>query len=197
MEDKNKNIDENMEKEEENNEIKEKTEDVGAVSHASPEEKTEEVEASAVSPEEKTEEEKLKEWEDKYKRLLAEFDNFRKRSEKEAREMCDIGASVVLVNMLPILDNLERAVSTIPEELKGNAFAEGIDKIYKQFLKTLEDMDVKPIEALGKAFDPNYHNAVMTDEESEAEVDTVTEELQKGYTYKNQVLRHSMVKVKK
>ena len=111
--------------------------------------------------------------------------------------MCDIGASVVLVKMLPILDNLERAVSTIPEELKGNAFAEGIDKIYKQFLKTLEDMDVKPIEALGKAFDPNYHNAVMTDEESEAEVDTVTEELQKGYTYKNQVLRHSMVKVKK
>ncbi len=197
MEDKNKNIDENMEKEEENNETKEKTEDVGAVSHASPEEKTEEVEASAASPEEKTEEEKLKEWEDKYKRLLAEFDNFRKRSEKEAREMCDIGASVVLVKMLPILDNLERAVSTIPEELKGNAFAEGIDKIYKQFLKTLEDMDVKPIEALGKAFDPNYHNAVMTDEESEAEVDTVTEELQKGYTYKNQVLRHSMVKVKK
>ncbi|MBQ7743534.1 MAG: nucleotide exchange factor GrpE [Lachnospiraceae bacterium] len=197
MEDKNKNIDENMEKEEENNETKEKTEDVGAVSHASPEEKTEEVEASAASPEEKTEEEKIKEWEDKYKRLLAEFDNFRKRSEKEAREMCDIGASVVLVKMLPILDNLERAVSTIPEELKGNAFAEGIDKIYKQFLKTLEDMDVKPIEALGKAFDPNYHNAVMTDEESEAEVDTVTEELQKGYTYKNQVLRHSMVKVKK
>ncbi len=197
MEDKNKNIDENMEKEEENNETKEKTEDVGAVSHASQEEKTEEVEASAASPEEKTEEEKLKEWEDKYKRLLAEFDNFRKRSEKEAREMCDIGASVVLVKMLPILDNLERAVSTIPEELKGNAFAEGIDKIYKQFLKTLEDMDVKPIEALGKAFDPNYHNAVMTDEESEAEVDTVTEELQKGYTYKNQVLRHSMVKVKK
>lgn len=197
MEDKNKNIDENVEKEEENNETKEKTEDVGAVSHASPEEKTEEVEASAASPEEKTEEEKLKEWEDKYKRLLAEFDNFRKRSEKEAREMCDIGASVVLVKMLPILDNLERAVSTIPEELKGNAFAEGIDKIYKQFLKTLEDMDVKPIEALGKAFDPNYHNAVMTDEESEAEVDTVTEELQKGYTYKNQVLRHSMVKVKK
>ena len=197
MEDKNKNIDENMEKEEENNETKEKTEDVGAVSHASPEEKTEEVEASAASPEEKTEEEKLKEWEDKYKRLLAEFDNFRKRSEKEAREMCDIGASVVLVKMLPILDNLERAVSTIPEELKGNAFAEGIDKIYKQFLKTLEDMDVKPIEALGKAFDPNYHNAVMTDEESEAEVDTVTGELQKGYTYKNQVLRHSMVKVKK
>lgn len=197
MEDKNKNIDENMEKEEESNETKEKTEDVGAVSHASPEEKTEEVEASAASPEEKTEEEKLKEWEDKYKRLLAEFDNFRKRSEKEAREMCDIGASVVLVKMLPILDNLERAVSTIPEELKGNAFAEGIDKIYKQFLKTLEDMDVKPIEALGKAFDPNYHNAVMTDEESEAEVDTVTEELQKGYTYKNQVLRHSMVKVKK
>ena len=154
-----------------------------------------------ASPEEKDEltvaNEKIKDWEDKYKRLLAEFDNFRKRSEKEAAQMCDIGASVVLTKLLPIVDNFERALKSLPEDIKENSFEDGIDKIYKQFLKTLEELDVKPIEAVGKAFDPNLHNAVMTDENADAEVDTVTEELQKGYTYKDQVLRHSMVKVKK
>ena len=141
--------------------------------------------------------EKIKDLEDKYKRLLAEFDNFRKRSEKESVQMCDIGASVVLTKILPIVDNFERALQNVPEELKENAFVDGIDKIYKQILKTFEDMGVKPIEAVGKTFDANLHNAVMTDENAEGEVDTVVEELQKGYTYKDQVLRHSMVKVKK
>ena len=141
--------------------------------------------------------EKIKDWEDKYKRLLAEFDNFRKRSEKESKMMIDMGASKVLTKILPIVDNFERAINSIPEDLKGNAFVEGIDKIYKQMLKTFEDLGVKPIEAVGKPFDANLHNAVMTDENAEGEVDTVVEELQKGYTYKDQVLRHSMVKVKK
>ena len=141
--------------------------------------------------------EKIKDWEDKYKRLLAEFDNFRKRSEKESAQMCDIGASVVLTKILPIVDNIERALQNIPEDIKDNTFVEGIDKTYKQILKTFEDMDVKPIESVGKPFDANLHNAVMTDENAEGEVDTVVEELQKRYMYKDQVLRHSMVKVKK
>ena len=141
--------------------------------------------------------EKIKEWEDKYKRLLAEFDNFRKRSEKESAMMIDIGASMILTKILPIVDNFERALKTLPEEIKENSFEDGIDKIYKQILKTFEDLGVKPIEAVGKEFDPNLHNAVMTDDKEDVKVDTITEELQKGYTYKDQVLRHSMVKVKK
>ena len=141
--------------------------------------------------------EKIKDWEDKYKRLLAEFDNFRKRSEKESAMMIDIGASMILTKILPIVDNFERAINSVPEDIKDNSFVDGIDKIYKQMLKTFEELGVKPIEAVGKAFDANLHNAVMTDENAEGEVDTVVEELQKGYMYKDQVLRHSMVKVKK
>ena len=141
--------------------------------------------------------EKVKEWEDKYKRLLAEFDNFRKRSEKESAMMIDIGASMILTKILPVVDNFERAINSIPEDIKDNSFVDGIDKIYKQILKTFEELSVKPIDAVGKPFDANLHNAVMTDENAEGEVDTVTEELQKGYMYKDQVLRHSMVKVKK
>ena len=141
--------------------------------------------------------EKVKEWEDKYKRLLAEFDNFRKRSEKESAMMIDIGASMILTKILPVVDNFERAINSIPEDIKDNSFVDGVDKIYKQMLKTFEDLGVKPIDAVGKPFDANLHNAVMTDENAEGEVDTVVEELQKGYMYKDQVLRHSMVKVKK
>lgn len=141
--------------------------------------------------------EKIKDWEDKYKRLLAEFDNFRKRSEKESAMMIDIGASMILTKILPVVDNFERAINSIPEDIKDNSFVDGVDKIYKQMLKTFEDLGVKPIDAVGKPFDANLHNAVMTDENAEGEVDTVVEELQKGYMYKDQVLRHSMVKVKK
>ena len=141
--------------------------------------------------------EKLKEEEDKYKRLLAEFDNYRKRTEKEKISMYDFGASQILTKILPIIDNIERAIESVKEEDKTNSVYEGLDKIYKQVNKVLEEIDVKPIEALNKKFDANLHNAVMTDEESDAEVDTITEELQKGYTYKGDVIRHSMVKVKK
>ncbi len=162
----------------------------------------ESVGASTASPENEKEEltlanEKIKDWEDKYKRLLAEFDNFRKRSEKESAMMIDIGASMILTKILPIVDNFERAINSIPDDIKDNSFVDGVDKIYKQMLKTFEELGVKPIEAVGKPFDANLHNAVMTDENAEGEVDTVVEELQKGYTYKDQVLRHSMVKVKK
>lgn len=141
--------------------------------------------------------EKIKDWEDKYKRLLAEFDNFRKRSKKESDMMIDIGASMILTKILPVVDNFERAINSIPEDIKDNSFVEGVDKIYKQILKTFDDLGVKPIDAVGKPFDANFHNAVMTDENAEGEVDTVVEELQKGYMYKDQVIRHSMVKVKK
>ena len=141
--------------------------------------------------------EKLKEADDRYKRLLAEFDNFRKRSEKESAQMIDIGASVILNKILPVVDNFERAIAAVPEDLKENSFVDGIDKIYKQILKIFEEIGVKQISAVGKPFDPNFHNAVLTDENAEGEVDTVVEELQKGYMYKDQVLRHSMVKVKK
>ena len=158
--------------------------------------------ASTSSPETEKDEltlanEKIKDWEDKYKRLLAEFDNFRKRSEKESAMMIDIGASMILTKVLPVVDNFERAINSVPEDLKENSFVDGVDKIYKQMLKIFEDLGVKPIEAVGKPFDANLHNAVMTDENAEGEVDTVVEELQKGYMYKDQVLRHSMVKVKK
>ena len=111
--------------------------------------------------------------------------------------MIDIGASMILTKILPIVDNFERAINSVPEEIKDNSFVDGVDKIYKQMLKTFEELGVKPIEAVGKPFDANLHNAVMTDENAEGEVDTVTEELQKGWTYKDQVLRHAMVKVKK
>lgn len=139
----------------------------------------------------------LVESEEKYKRLLAEFDNYRKRTEKEKQMMTDFGAMLILTEVLGIVDNLERAVNNIPEDLKDNAYVDGIKKIYEQLMKTLEDLKVIPIKAKGEKFDQNLHNAVMTDEESDCEEGTITEELQKGFMYKDQVLRHSMVKVKK
>lgn len=147
--------------------------------------------------EEVKEEKKVNEFEDKYKRLLAEFENFRKRNETEKLQMFEIGISSVLTKILPVVDNFERALASVPEELKGNNFVEGVDKTYKQILKVFEELEVKPIEAKGKPFDAKFHNAVMTDENAEGEVDTVVEEMQKGWMYKDQVLRYAMVKVKK
>ena len=140
---------------------------------------------------------KIKELEDQYKRLLAEFDNYRKRTEKEKFNFIDLGATTVLFKILPVVDNFERAMSAVPDDLKDNAFVTGVDNIYKQLMKVLEDLGVKAINALSEKFDANLHNAVMMDEESDAEEGTITEELQKGYMYKDEVLRHSMVKVKK
>ena len=132
---------------------------------------------------------------DKYKRLLAEFENARNRNEKESKRMYDIGAKEVLEKLLPVVDNFERALAAIPEEDKDRAFEQGVDKIYKQFIVTLEDVGVKPMNAEGTEFDPNFHNAVLHVEDEELGDNVVAEELQKGYMYKDEVLRHSMVKV--
>ena len=195
MDEKNKNIDKEIKEEKDTKEV----ENDSDVENSCEAENNDNVKSDADNSNDKVTEltNKLIDLEDKYKRLLAEFDNFRKRSEKESREMCNIGASIVLTKILPIVDNFERALKSLTKEIKENSFEEGIDKIYKQLIKTLEEMDVKPIEAVGKPFDPNLHNAVLTDETGDAATDTVIEELQKGYTYKDQVLRHSMVKVKK
>ena len=139
--------------------------------------------------------EKIEELTDRVKRQMAEFENFRKRTEKEKSTMYEMGARDIIEKMLPVLDNLERGIAAIPEEYKGTALAEGMDKICRQFQKTLEDAGVKNIEAVGKEFDPNFHNAVMhVDDESLGE-NVVAEELQKGYMYRDIVVRHSMVKV--
>ena len=132
---------------------------------------------------------------DRLKRSMAEFDNFRKRSEKEKATMFDMGARSVAEKLLPIVDNFERAMLATPAEGEGKAFADGIAMIYNQMTKTLEDLGVKPIDCVGKDFDPNLHNAVMHIEDESLGENVVAEELLKGYMYKDGVLRHSMVKV--
>ncbi len=139
--------------------------------------------------------EKIAELTDRLQRLMAEFDNFRKRTEKEKASMYGMGTSSAIEKILPVLDNFERGLSSVPEEEKNNALYTGMDMIYKQLFKTLTDMGVEPIEAVGKEFDPNLHNAVMQEESDELESGTVAKELQKGYLYKGQVIRYSMVSV--
>ena len=137
----------------------------------------------------------IEELQDRLKRQMAEFDNFRKRTEKEKAAMYEIGAKDIIEKILPVLDNFERGLAAVPEDEKGSSFAEGIEKIYKQFVKTLEDAGVETIEAVGQQFDPNLHNAVMHVEDEEAGENIVVEEFLKGYMYKGSVVRHSMVKV--
>ena len=132
---------------------------------------------------------------DRLKRSMAEFDNFRKRSEKEKATMFDMGARSIAEKILPVVDNFERAMVAAPKEGDGKAFADGITMIYNQLKKTLEDLGVKPIDCVGQAFDPNFHNAVMHIEDESLGENVVAEELLKGYMYKDSVLRHSMVKV--
>ena len=135
--------------------------------------------------------EQIEELNDKVKRQMAEFDNFRKRTDKEKSQMFDMGARTVLEKILPVVDNFERGLAAVPED----GFVDGMDKIYKQLMKELDDIGVKPIECIGKEFDPEFHNAVMQVENDELEAGTVASELQKGYMYKDTVLRHSMVSV--
>lgn len=139
--------------------------------------------------------EKIDELEDKVKRQMAEFDNFRKRTEKEKTAMFETGARSVIEKILPVVDNFERGFASIPEEEKGTPFAEGMEMVYKQLMTELEKMDVKPIPAVGEEFDPNLHNAVMQVESEEYESGVIAQELQKGYTYRDNVVRHSMVAV--
>ena len=129
---------------------------------------------------------------DRLQRTMAEFDNFRKRTEKEKASMYIIGAKEIVEKILPVVDNFERGLATAHE---GDAFADGMKMIYKQLMTTLDELGVKPIEAVGQPFDPNYHNAVMHVEDESLGENVVAEELQKGYTYKDFVIRHSMVKV--
>ncbi|MDD6811916.1 MAG: nucleotide exchange factor GrpE [Lachnospiraceae bacterium] len=139
--------------------------------------------------------EKIDELEDRVKRQMAEFDNFRKRTEKEKTAMFETGAKSVIEKILPVVDNFERGLATIPEEEKGNGFAQGMEMVYKQLMTELESIDVKPIEAVGQEFNPDFHNAVMQVESEEYESGIIAQELQKGYTYRDSVVRHSMVAV--
>ena len=139
--------------------------------------------------------EQIEELNDKLKRQLAEFDNFRKRTEKEKSQMYDMGARSVIEKILPVIDNFERGLAAVPEEAKEDAFVVGMDKVYKQMLVELEAIGVTAIEAVGKEFDPEFHNAVMQVESGEYESGVVAQELQKGYMYKDSVVRHSMVAV--
>ena len=132
---------------------------------------------------------------DKVKRQMAEFENFRKRSEKEKAGMFEMGAKSVIEQILPVIDNFERGLAAVPEESKADPFVEGMEKIYRQFMDTMDKLNVKPIEAVGTEFNPDFHNAVMHVEDEEAGDNVVVEEFQKGYLYKDQVVRHSMVKV--
>lgn len=140
-------------------------------------------------------EEKLADLEDKRMRQLAEFENFRKRSEKEKSQMFEIGAKTVVEKMLPVIDNFERGLLGVPEEEKDAPFVQGVELVYKQLLTAFDELGVKPIEAVGAEFDPNLHNAVMMVDDDTLESGTVAEEMQKGYLYKESVVRHSMVKV--
>lgn len=133
--------------------------------------------------------------EEKYKRLLAEFENARTRNEKESKKMYDIGAKDALEKLLPVVDNFERALASIPEEDKDRGFEQGVDMIYKQLMSSLEGIGVVPMNAEGKNFDPELHNAVIHVEDENLDDNIIVEEMQKGYMYKDQVLRHSMVKV--
>ena len=139
--------------------------------------------------------ERVDELEDRVKRQMAEFENFRKRTEKEKSAMVETGAKSVIEKMLPVVDNFERGLAALSEEDMKQPFAEGMNMVYKQLMTELEKLEVKPIEAVGCEFDPNLHNAVMQVESEEYESGIIAQELQRGYTYRDTVVRHSMVAV--
>ena len=186
---------------EEVNEVEESKEDASAEeTFETQEEVVEETQKDTEEPEESNKkadakDKKIEELNDRLLRNMAEFDNFRKRSEKEKSQMFEIGAKDIIEKILPVLDNFERGLAAITEEEKDTAFAQGVEQIYKQFVTVLEDSGVKAIEAVGTEFDPNFHNAVMHGEDEELGENMVAEEYQKGYMYKDSVVRHSMVKV--
>ncbi len=216
------NIMEELEKEaEEKNEAEEKASEEKASEEKASEEVESQEETSSESPEDATSEEgesenseepkkkglfskkekkdplkeKVEELNDRVMRQMAEFENFRKRTDKEKAQMFEQGQANVLEKLLPVIDNFERGLAAVPEDEKDGAFADGMNKIYKQLMKQVEDLGVTPIEAVGKEFDPNLHNAVMQVESAEYESGFVAQELQKGYMFHDTVLRHSMVGV--
>lgn len=139
--------------------------------------------------------EKIEDLTDKLARQMAEFDNFRKRTEREKSQMYDFGAKDIIEKILPVIDNFERGLAAVTEEDKETPFVQGMNMIYKQLMTTLEGVGVKPIEAVGQEFNPDFHNAVMHIEDEELGENVVAEEFQKGYMYRDSVVRHSMVKV--
>ncbi len=140
-------------------------------------------------------EERIEELTDQVKRQMAEFENFRKRTDKEKAQMYEVGARSIIEKILPVVDNFERGLSAVPQEQRSDAFVEGMDKTYKQMMTVFEELRVTPIEAIGQEFDPQLHNAVMQVESEEYESGIVAQELQKGYMYRDSVVRHSMVAV--
>ena len=199
-------VEETVEEKVENEAVEEAAADE-AVDTEAAEEETESTEESDDTEEEEGEkkgffkkkkdkkDEMIEELNDKVKRQMAEFDNFRKRTEKEKTQMFDMGARTIIEKILPVIDNFERGFTTVEESDKQDAFVEGMDKVYKQLMTELEAAGVKPIECIGKEFDPEFHNAVMQVESEEFESGIVAQELLKGYTYKDTVVRHSMVAV--
>ena len=179
-------------------EAAQETEEEAAEDAKEPKEQKEKSEKSFLGKKKKKKDprdEKIEELEDRVKRQMAEFDNFRKRTEKEKSHMYEVGARDVIEKILPVVDTFERGLAAVPEEERTNPIIEGMDKIYKQLMTVLTDLGVAPIEAAGQEFDPNLHNAVMHIEDEELGENIVAEEFQKGYTYKETVIRHSMVKV--
>ena len=163
-------------------------------------EKLEKAKKALFSKKEKKEkkdkkDEQIAELTDRLMRQMAEFDNFRKRTEREKAQMFEIGAKDIIEKILPVVDNFERGFAGLSEEELSTPFAQGMDKVYKQMISTLEAAGVKPIEAVGKEFDPNLHNAVMHEDNEEFGENIISEEFIKGYTYRDSVVRHSMVKV--
>ena len=183
--------------------------DVNLAEEAVSKEESQETEDSAAEQEEKTSEKKglfgkkkkdkkdemIEELTDMVKRQMAEFDNFRKRTEKEKASMYQVGAKEIVEKILPVVDNFERGLAMIPENEKENPVATGMTQIYKQLMTAFDEMGVKTIEAVGQEFNPDFHNAVMHIEDEEAGENVIVEEFQKGYMYKDSVIRHSMVKV--
>ena len=174
-----------------------KTEEVSEEQEAGTEDQTEEKASKKFfgkKDKKDKKDEKIEELTDRLTRKMAEFDNFRKRTDREKSQMYEVGAKDVIEKILPVIDNFERGLEAAAGE-EDNPFMKGMEQIYKQLMTTLEGIGVKPIEALGKEFDPDFHNAVMHVEDEEVGENIITEEFQKGYMYRESVVRHSMVKV--
>ena len=175
-----------------------KTEEVSEEQEAETEDQTEEKASKKIfgkKDKKDKKDEKIEELTDRLTRQMAEFDNFRKRTEKEKSQMYEVGAKDIIEKILPVVDNFERGLDAVKEEEKEDPFVQGMEKVYKHLVTTLEGIEVKPIEAVGQPFDPNFHNAVMHVEDENFGENIVAEEFQKGYTYRDSVVRHSMVKV--
>ena len=175
-----------------------KTEEVSEEQEAETEDQTEEKASKKFfgkKDKKDKKDEKIEELTDRLTRQMAEFDNFRKRTEKEKSQMYEVGAKDIIEKILPIVDNFERGLDAVKEEDKEDPFIQGMEKVYKQLMTTLEGIEVKPIEAVGQEFDPNLHNAVMHVEDENLGENIIAEEFQKGYMYRDSVVRHSMVKV--